>query len=117
MIKYLDFGMGILLKAFLAFLNNDYFVLNFWSNKKAILWPNKQDNIWIKQLPLKIRGFTIQEIPVTKKRLKWVLKFNIPKKIRASVTSNTHEYYSQLKDYQLDANTISLQLFIDETPF
>ena len=39
MIKYKDFAMGILLKALQDFLNNKYLVINFFSNKDAILLP------------------------------------------------------------------------------
>ena len=65
----IDFGIGILLKALLDFLNNKYFVLNFWSNKEAIFLPNKKKISRIKRFPLCIRGFTIQEIPVIKQTL------------------------------------------------
>ena len=59
MIKYIDFGTAE------SLLNNKYFGLIFCLNYEAFLLPNKKKNSRIKPLPLTIRSFSIQEIPVS----------------------------------------------------
>ena len=61
---YKDFGMGILLKVLLPFLNNKYFGLNFCSNLETFLSPNKKKNpkLTVSAYNLKLNNTRITDI-------------------------------------------------------